>query len=70
MERLFTRLPRQNWLLFLDNLFLTIDVVYVLLLFGVVVIGTARSNSANLPSLLRDIKALNTTLLYGGFLTM
>jgi hypothetical protein len=68
MERLVTRLPRQNWLLFLDNLFLTVDVVHVLLLLGVVSMGTARSKSANLPPLLRDIKALNTTLLYGGFL--
>src|ERR1700753_725918 len=48
-ERLRSRSPSRNWLLFLDNLFLNVDVAYALLHLGVGVMGTTRKNSSGLP---------------------
>jgi hypothetical protein len=68
MEKLVSRHSHTKWLLFLDNLFLTIDVAHVLLVMGIGVMGTTRKTSTNMPHLLQKVKDINTALLYGGLL--
>ena len=51
---------------FLDNLFLNVNVVHVLLKMGVDVMGTIRKNAASVPSELIGLKECNTPLLYSG----
>ena len=68
MERLVSRYPYTNCVVFLDNLFLTIDVAHVLLQMHIGVMGTTRSNYTNIPPLLKDVNRLNHILIYGGLL--
>lgn len=68
MERLISRIPHQKWLLFLDNLFLTVEVAHVLLQMGVGVMGTTRKERTSIPRELSDVKKLNTVMVYGATL--
>jgi hypothetical protein len=70
MERLIFRIPHQNWLLFLDNLFLTVELAHILLQMGVGVMGTTRKDRNSIPRDLRNIKQLNTALVYGATLSV
>jgi hypothetical protein len=53
---------------FLDNLFLSVDVAHVLLQMGVGVMGTTRKTSASIPKILSNVKDLNTAMVYGATL--
>jgi len=70
MERLIARLPHQKWVLFLDNLFLTVDLAHILLQMGVGVMGTTRKSHSSIPDELADIKTLNTAMVYGTTLSV
>jgi hypothetical protein len=70
MERLIAHLPHQNWVLFLDNLFLTVDLAHVLIQMGVGVMGTTRKSHSSIPVELADIKSLNTAMVYGSILSV
>ena len=48
--------PEQQFLVFLDNLFLNIYVAHCLLAIGFAVMGTTRKNAAGLPESLTDVK--------------
>ena len=69
-ERLKSRHPHINWLVFLDNLFLSVDVAHVLLNIGIGVMGTTRKNAAGIPDSFKNIKQLNRALLYGGLFSI
>jgi hypothetical protein len=70
MERLVARIPHQKWLLFLDNLFLTVELAHILLQMGIGVMGTTRKDRKSIPRDLRNIKQLNTALVYGTTLSV
>jgi hypothetical protein len=66
MERLKIRHGSANWLVFLDNLFLTVDVAHILMCWGIGVMGTTRKNSAGFPPELQRLKEINLAFEYGG----
>ena len=49
--------PVQQFLVFLDNLFLNVNVAHCLLAIGFAVMGTTRKNTAGLPESLTDVLA-------------
>ena len=65
-ERLKSLYPHIKWLVFLDNLFLTVDVAHILLSMHIGVMGTTRKSSAGFPKPLVNLKEINKALLYGG----
>ena len=69
-ERLKNRISHRKWLVFLDNLFLNVDVAYALLQLNVGVMGTIRKNLSDFPKVLLDIKDINKVLEYGGHLVI
>lgn len=48
--------PEQSFLVFLDNLFLNVNIAHCLLAIGFSVMGTTRKNAAGLPKSLTDVK--------------
>jgi hypothetical protein len=57
-------LPNQVFCLFLDNLFLKLDVAQALLAIGVLCMGTTRKNSKGLPQELVELKERNSALVW------
>ncbi|OQU98151.1 hypothetical protein CLAIMM_03976 [Cladophialophora immunda] len=70
LRRLKDRYPHTKWLVFLDNLFLNLDVAHALLALDIGVMGTIRKNSKGFPEKLITIKDLNQVLVYGGYLAI
>ena len=66
MERLKIRHNSLKWLVFLDNLFLTVNVAHVLMCWSIGVMGTTRKNSAGFPPELQRLKEINHAFEYGG----
>jgi hypothetical protein len=69
-ERLIRRHPHREWLVFLDNLFLNVNVAHSLLKIGIGVMGTTRKNLGGFPRVLLEIKEINKALVYGGSLAV
>jgi hypothetical protein len=65
-QQLINRFPHQNYVAFLDNLFLNVLVAHALLKIGVGVMGTTRKNANGLPERFLKLKELEQPLLYGG----
>jgi hypothetical protein len=68
MERLRRRFNnlKLKWLVFLDNLFLNLDVAHVLLNWNIGVMGTTRKNSSGFPPTLQRLREINHVFNYGG----
>jgi Transposase IS4 len=60
--------PSLTFCLFLNNLFLKLNVAQALLAIGVLCIGTSRKNSKGLPQELIDLKNRNRSLLWNSAL--
>jgi len=54
--------PEQHYLVFLDNLFLNVEVAHCLLAIGFAVMGTTRKNAAGVPESLLAVKNQDKTL--------
>ena len=64
-KKLQDRNPYAKYVVILDNLFLTVPVVYVLLKYGIGCLGTTRKKGDSFPSELRDAKDHNRLLQWG-----
>ena len=57
MKGLRDRHPQQHYVVFLDNLFTTLELVHALLLLGVAAMGTSRKNVIGFPAFMIKLKA-------------
>ena len=69
-QKLKFRFPHLSYLLFLDNLFLNVDVAHALLNIGISVMGTTRKNATGLPEELLRLKDAKQAFLYGGLVAI
>ena len=56
-EQVRQLIPEQQFIVFLDNLFLNVNVAHCLLAIGFAVMGTTRKNAIGLPTSLTDVLA-------------
>ena len=56
-EQVCQLIPEQQFIVFLDNLFLNVNVAHCLLAIGFAVMGTTRKNAIGLPTSLTDVLA-------------
>jgi hypothetical protein len=68
-QELIDYLPGQNYVAFLDNLFLTLSLAHTLLQIGVGVMGTTRKNHKDFPRRFLDAKDSRTQMTYGSCAT-
>lgn len=68
-QELIDYLPGQNYVAFLDNLFLTLSLAHTLLQIGVGVMGTTRKNHKDFPARFLDAKDSRTQMTYGSCAT-
>lgn len=68
-QELQDRWPGPNYVVFLDNLFLTIELVHTLLKIGFATMGTTRKNRQNFPPRFIAAKQSNKQFTYGSYAT-
>ncbi|OQU98469.1 hypothetical protein CLAIMM_04254 [Cladophialophora immunda] len=67
LKRLRHPYPHSKWLVFLDNLFLNLNVAQTLLALNIGIMSTTRKSLKGLPEKLIALKELKQPLIYGGY---